>query len=129
LGNSCKTGDNEICNLGEDLMRIVEKPWGHEKIWAQTDDYVGKILFIKAGHRLSKQYHVKKEETVYVISGVLMVYDEKDNITEINPGQAFHVKPGQVHRFAATYSNVEIVEVSTNYLDDVVRLEDDYRRE
>ena len=106
----------------------VEKPWGHEEIWAQTEDYVGKILHIQAGHRLSKQYHVKKEETVYVLKGTLLVYDEEDKITEVNPGGVFHVKPGQIHRFGANYSNVELVEVSTNHLDDVVRLEDDYRR-
>ena len=108
---------------------VVEKPWGHEKLWARTNDYVGKLLFIKAGHRLSKQYHEKKEETIYVLSGVLSVYDKDDNITEIKPGGNFHVAPGQVHRFWATFSNVELMEVSTNYLDDVVRLEDDYRRD
>ena len=44
----------------------IEKPWGHEIIWAQTKDYVAKVLYIKAGHRLSKQYHQVKEETIYV---------------------------------------------------------------
>ena len=60
-------------------MRRVEKPWGHEIIWAETEEYVGKILHINAGHRLSKQYHEVKEETVYVISGTLYNYDENDN--------------------------------------------------
>lgn len=110
-------------------MEIVEKPWGHEKLWAHTDDYVGKILFIKAGHRLSKQYHINKEETVYVLKGTLLVYDSHDAITEVNPGETFHVSPGQIHRFGAAYSSVELVEVSTNYLQDVVRVEDDYDRE
>ena len=109
-------------------MRIVEKPWGHEKIWASTSSYVGKKLFIKAGHRLSKQYHELKEETIFVLSGVLVVSDENDDITHVFPGEPFHVVPGQVHRFGAAYSNVELIEVSTNHLDDVVRLEDDYRR-
>jgi quercetin dioxygenase-like cupin family protein len=110
-------------------MEITEKPWGFEKLWAHTEDYVGKILFIKAGHRLSKQYHEKKEETIYVLRGTLHVYDENDKIIKVNPGGRFHVEPGQIHRFGATHSSVELVEVSTNYLDDVVRLEDDYRRE
>ena len=109
-------------------IEITEKPWGHEKLWAQTNDYVGKVLFIKAGHRLSKQYHEKKEETIYVLNGILMVYNEHDEVIEVKPGENFHVIPGQVHRFGASFSNVELMEVSTNYLDDVIRLEDDYRR-
>jgi len=109
-------------------MRRVEKPWGHEIIWAETDKYVGKLLHINAGHRLSKQYHEVKEETVYVIKGILYNYDENDNIQKFTPGQNFHVSPGQVHRFGANESSVEIVEVSTPHLDDVVRLADDYKR-
>ncbi len=107
-------------------MRRVEKPWGYEIIWAETDNYVGKMLHINAGHRLSKQYHEVKEETVYVISGVLYNYDENDAIQKFTPGQSFHV--GQVHRFGANETAVEIVEVSTPHLNDVVRLEDDYKR-
>lgn len=110
-------------------MQIVKKPWGHEKIWAQTKDYVGKILFIKAGHRLSKQYHEVKEETILVTQGTLYVYDGEDKITRVYPGENFHVVPGQIHRFGATHSNVELIEVSTNHLEDVIRLEDDYSRE
>tara|TARA_R110002012_G_scaffold154399_1_gene314711 strand:+ start:1615 stop:1950 length:336 start_codon:yes stop_codon:yes gene_type:complete len=109
-------------------MEKVNKPWGHEIHWAKTNSYVGKLLFIKAGHRLSKQYHEKKEETVFVIKGTLYNYDKDDNIMKFGPGESFHVKPGQVHRFGANESNVEIVEVSTPHLDDVVRLEDDYKR-
>jgi mannose-6-phosphate isomerase len=111
------------------MQRIINKPWGHETIWAETDDYVGKLLFIKAGHRLSKQYHEVKEETIYVLKGLLYVYDKDDKITRVVQGTAFHVTPGQIHRFGAMESNVELIEVSTNHLDDVVRLEDDYRRD
>ena len=109
-------------------MRKVEKPWGHEIIWAETKDYVGKLLHIKAGHRLSLQYHKIKEETVYVLSGTLYIYDGDGKITKLTPGQAFHVQPHQIHRFGANETNVEIMEVSTPHLDDVVRLEDDYKR-
>ena len=109
-------------------MRKVEKPWGHEIIWAETKDYVGKLLHIKAGHRLSLQYHEIKEETVYVLSGTLYIYDGDGNIAKLTPGHHFHVQPHQIHRFGANESNVEIMEVSTPHLDDVVRLEDDYQR-
>ena len=109
-------------------MRRVEKPWGYEIIWAETDGYVGKLLHIDAGHRVSKQYHQIKEETVYVLSGILYNYDADDNIQKIYAGEAFHVLPHQVHRFGANEAAVEIVEVSTPHLNDVVRLEDDYDR-
>ena len=110
-------------------MRRIEKPWGFEVIWAETDNYVGKLLHISSGHRLSKQYHVEKEETLYVLKGILYNYDENDSIQKITPGNSFHVYPGQIHRFGAMEGNVEVIEVSTNHLNDVVRLEDDYERE
>ena len=112
-------------------MRKVEKPWGYELIWAETKDYAGKILTILPGHRLSLQYHEKKEATVYVMSGILRVW-ESDNDLEYKdyaPGATYHVKPGQVHRFGALpLLSAKIIEVSTNNLDDVVRLADDYKR-
>ena len=109
-------------------MRTVKKPWGFELVWAETDKYVGKILHITSGHRLSKQYHQVKEETVYVLKGTLYNYEDDGTITKVFPGESFHVNAGQIHRFGANESNVEIVEVSTPHLEDVVRLEDDYNR-
>ena len=109
-------------------MIKIDKPWGYEIIWAQTDNYVGKILYINAGHRLSKQYHVEKEETVYVTKGILYNYEEDGSITKIELGKPFHVYPGQVHRFGAGEEDVELVEVSTPQIKDVVRIEDDYKR-
>ena len=110
-------------------MQKIEKPWGHEIVWAKTDSYVGKLLHIAAGHRLSKQYHMVKEETVYVLEGVLYNYEDDGSITKVFPGEALHINVGQIHRFGANESNVEIIEVSTPYLEDVVRMEDDYGRE
>ena len=109
-------------------MIKIDKPWGFEIIWAHTENYVGKLLHICAGHRLSKQYHVQKEETVYVTKGVLYNYEDNGSITEIHPGNPFHVYPGQVHRFGAGDSDVEVIEVSTPQIHDVVRIEDDYKR-
>ena len=107
----------------------IEKPWGFELIWAQTPDYVAKLLVINAGQRLSKQYHEKKTETIFVMEGVLLNYDKDDNETVLSQGQSLHVSPGQVHRFCAPEGRyVKLIEVSTNHLDDVVRLEDDYKR-
>ncbi len=106
----------------------IDKPWGYEIIWANTESYVGKVLYINAGHRLSKQYHKIKEETVYVVEGVLLNYEDDGSITRINPGQSFHVEVGQIHRFGAGSDDVKLVEVSTPHLQDVIRIEDDYSR-
>lgn len=111
------------------MKERIDKPWGYEIIWAQTNDYVGKLLHINSGHRLSKQYHQVKEETIYILRGVLYNFDENDELTRHVPGESLHIKPGQVHRFAAWgMSPVEVIEVSTPQLDDVVRIEDDYER-
>ena len=113
------------------MSRKVKKPWGSELIWAETNKYAGKILTIRGGHKLSRQYHVKKEETIFVLYGILIVEEGKDdNIIKhtLTKGQTFHVKPGMVHRFCANFGDVDIIEVSTPELDDVVRIEDDYSR-
>ena len=109
-------------------MTIVEKPWGFELIWAQTDNYVGKLLHIDAQQRLSLQYHEIKEVTVFVTQGILLNYDADGSVQAIPAGQSLHIQPNQVHRFGAGKKYVELIEVSTPYLDDVVRLEDDYKR-
>jgi mannose-6-phosphate isomerase len=111
------------------VHRKIEKPWGHEVIWAETDNYIAKLIVIEAGQRLSKQYHEEKTETVYVIEGTLVNYDENDVASMFQVGQSFHVEPGQIHRFGATdYTGVKVIEVSTNHLDDVIRISDDYGR-
>ena len=110
-------------------MRVVEKHWGFELIWAETENYVGKLLHIKAKQRLSLQYHEQKEETVYVTEGTLLNYtDTESQPQHIPSGQSLHIKPDQVHRFGAGKNYVELIEVSTPHLDDVVRIEDDYDR-
>jgi mannose-6-phosphate isomerase len=113
--------------------RRVEKPWGWELIWADTDLYVGKILFVRAGQSLSLQFHNVKDEAWYVESGraELELGEAGQGIlnTEvIVPGSAFHFVPGTVHRVTAL-EDTTIIEVSTPHLDDVVRLEDRYGRE
>ena len=112
-------------------MRRVIKPWGCEEIWAENEKYVGKIMTIAPGQRMSLQYHEKKEETIYVLSGELKVWDSQDdeNFKLLNKGQIFHVNPGKVHRFGASNAGpVKLIEVSTPELDDVVRIADDYKR-
>ena len=113
--------------------RKVEKPWGHELIWAETDAYVGKVLFVKAGEALSLQFHREKDESWLVQSGRAKVElgsagDAFLNEEVVGPGAAFRFAPGTVHRVVAL-EDTTILEVSTPQLDDVVRLEDRYGRE
>lgn len=113
-------------------MKIVDKPWGHEEIWAHTKRYAGKILHINKGERLSLQFHEKKEETIYVLEGkLLLIFGEsEDSLKEATllPGDSKHIKPGLIHRFCAKDEDVRLVEVSTAELDDVIRLKDDHGR-
>ena len=113
------------------LPEKTEKPWGYEILFALTDNYAGKVLFIKKGHRLSLQYHEVKEETIYLFSGkMLFIYEEKGQMKEavLNPGDRFHIPPKMKHRMQAL-ENCFVFEVSTPHLEDVVRLQDDYGRE
>jgi mannose-6-phosphate isomerase len=111
--------------------RKVEKPWGHELIWAHTDRYVGKVLHVKAGHSLSLQYHERKDETIHLLSGELRFWvgPSVEALEEVAlpQGESYHITPGTVHRMEAV-TDVDILEASTAELDDVVRLEDRYGR-
>jgi mannose-6-phosphate isomerase len=112
-------------------MRRVDKPWGYEIVWAETDRYVGKVLHINAGQMLSRQYHERKDETFYVQSGVMQLeIGQGDGIRSLPlaAGESFHCTPKTIHRMIATTTDVDVIEVSTPELDDVVRLEDAYGR-
>ena len=111
--------------------KIVSKPWGQEEILIETKKYVMKRITITRGHRMSLQYHKQKEETIYVISGILIIWKSEDFYDHITlcPGSVYHVKPGVIHRFGAPDGEeVVILECSTPELSDVVRLADDYNR-
>jgi mannose-6-phosphate isomerase len=114
-------------------VRRVDKPWGHELIWALTDVYCGKLLFIAAGHSLSLQFHREKDESWFVQSGraKLELGEVGASVLSeevIAPGVAFRYRPGTVHRVTAL-EDTTILEVSTPQLDDVVRLDDAYGRQ
>ena len=110
----------------------VDKPWGHETLWALTDRYVGKVLFVRAGESLSLQYHREKDETLSVLSGRILLEwgSSEDALTkeDLGPGECLHVTPGTRHRLTAV-EDAHVLEASTTELDDVVRLSDRYGRE
>jgi mannose-6-phosphate isomerase-like protein (cupin superfamily) len=113
------------------MSRRVEKPWGHEEIWAETPRYLGKILAIRAGERLSLQLHRQKDEAIYLLRGTLRLTLENDagelEVRELRPGDSARIAPGRRHRFEAV-ADCELCEVSSPEIDDVVRLQDDYGR-
>ncbi|HEX4469121.1 MAG TPA: cupin [Gemmatimonadaceae bacterium] len=112
----------------------VPKPWGHETIWARTDTYVGKILHINAGHKLSVQYHNVKDETVYLLAGKIIYRiwqsgaDGEPTDIGLQIGHAYRITPLTIHSMEAV-TDCDVLEVSTPHLDDVVRLTDRYGRE
>jgi mannose-6-phosphate isomerase len=112
-------------------IRHVDKPWGFEIWWAHTESYAGKLLQIEAGHRLSLQYHERKDESCYLLSGRVRLIqgatvDDLDQ-TELAPGACWRNRPGEIHTVEAVERSV-LIEASTPELDDVVRLLDDYDR-
>lgn len=117
----------------EELFNKTEtviKPWGFELIWAKTNNYVGKLLHIRAAHKLSRQFHQEKEETLHLLSGQLTLeLGANDNLftKNLTAGETFHLPPKTIHRMIAVTDCV-LLEVSTIQLSDVVRLEDDYGR-
>ena len=107
------------------------KPWGYEILWAQTDRYAGKILHLEPGQCLSLQYHERKDETLFVLTGEvhLLVGEQNGAMEEIRlkPGDSYRIRPGVRHRMSSEVGT-DLVEVSSPELDDVVRLEDRYGR-
>ncbi len=111
----------------------IEKPWGYEILWAHNKEanYASKILFIECGKKTSKQYHKIKEETIYVLSGILTLIisvDDTECFYYLKKGTSFHINSNLIHRFYAEFGDVELAETSTNHLEDVIRIEDEYGR-
>ena len=114
------------------MVKIITKPWGHERIWAHTEKYVGKILYIKEGHKLSLQHHDFKDETIYVMEGKLELFYGHNKETlqriELEEDSSWRIEPKMLHRFSALNGPVTLLEVSTPELEDVIRHEDLYGR-
>ena len=117
--------------MEDKLPRKTEKPWGFELLFAHTPKYAGKLIFVRKGHRLSLQYHEKKDETMYIYDGKALLEIEGSNgqmvSTIVQPSQCIRIPPLTKHRLKAI-ENTTFFEVSTPELEDVVRLEDDYGR-
>lgn len=117
----------------EENVKIIDKPWGREVVFASNELHIGKIIEIDEGARLSLQLHEQKDETIYVLEGTLrlVIGDSVGGLEtyDLRAGHSVRVKPRQVHRYEAPDGPVRVFEVSTPHPDDVVRLQDDYGRE
>jgi len=117
--------------MEDKLPRKTEKPWGFELLFAHTPKYAGKVIFVKKGHRLSLQYHEKKDETLYIYEGKALLEIEGSDgqlvSRVVQPGECIPVPPFSKHRLQAI-EDTTFLEASTPELDDVVRVEDDYGR-
>ncbi len=124
-----------------ELPKRIDKPWGHEIWWALTEHYAGKVLHVEAGHRLSLQYHERKDETVYLLRGDMRYWVKRAEgagerapdasgleDVHLTAGEAFRITPFTVHYMEAI-TDCDILEASTPDLDDVVRIKDRYGRE
>jgi mannose-6-phosphate isomerase-like protein (cupin superfamily) len=112
-------------------MSLIEKPWGSEELLEHNERYVLKRLVMKEGHRCSLQYHEKKQETIYVLSGKLRILygEDKDHLRDrvFQANEVITIPTGMVHRMEGVEDSVYL-EASTPELDDVIRISDDYQR-
>ena len=117
--------------MGNKLPRKTEKPWGFELLFAHTPKYVGKVIFVRKGHRLSLQYHRQKDESMYFYQGKALIEIEGSDGQLVQSvaqaGYSLRIPPGTKHRVKAI-EDTTLFEVSTPELEDVERLEDDYGR-
>lgn len=113
-------------------VRKVEKPWGYEIHFVPDNlPYMGKIIHIDAGKRLSLQAHDKKQESWMIMQGKAKVVWENSNgeliETELEEGKGYTCALGQKHRLVGI-TDCDIIEASTPEVGTTYRLEDDYKR-
>ena len=97
-------------------MEFFKKPWGYIKVWARTDKYIGKLIYIESNYKLSKQCHEKKDKALYIIRGTLTLEMEGNLHCQeklLREGQSYRIRPGEVHRLCAYAGDVKLVEIST----------------
>ncbi|HSD56427.1 MAG TPA: hypothetical protein VLA92_04725 [Candidatus Saccharimonadales bacterium] len=113
-------------------VKRVEKPWGYELHWVPENvPYMGKLIHINAGARLSLQVHDEKQESWFIVNGEGSVIWENEQgeliETRLEPGVGYTTQIGQKHRLKGV-TDCDIVEVSTPESGTTWRLEDDYAR-
>lgn len=123
---------NKSIFTNSSYVRRIEKPWGYEIHWVPDGKpYMGKLLHIDEGKRLSLQVHDKKTESWFIVNGrgkIIWDNDKGELIeTELEPGKGYSCEIGQRHRLVGI-TDCNIIEVSTPEIGTTFRLEDDYKR-
>ncbi len=123
---------NKTTFANSPFVRKIDKPWGYELHWVPEDKpYMGKIIHLNAGKRLSLQLHDKKQESWLLMSGkgkLIWENTEGEFIeTELEQGKGYTCALGQKHRLFGI-TDCDIIEVSTPEIGTTYRLEDDYKR-
>jgi len=117
-------------------MFYIDKPWGHEEVWANNESFTAKRIYIEEGLRTSRHYHTKKNKHFWVMIGPVLIETGPDHSGDtirkviLETGDSYHIPAGFVHRVCANFADeVELIEVSnTTDPNDIIRLEDDFGR-
>lgn len=117
----------------DSYVKRIEKPWGYELHWVPADaPYMGKVLHLNEGGRLSLQVHDAKQESWFIIggNGAVIWEDAQGTLVEtiLQPGVGYSTKIGQKHRLVGLSGGCDIIEASTPELGTTWRLDDDYAR-
>ena len=118
---------NKIIDLGHiTQLNSIETSWGNQITWTKTPGYVSKIVNIKSNSRANLQFHQRKEISIYVMAGELIVWDSKDNnsFKKYQAGCAINIKPGTVYSLGTANKHAFFIEVSTNCVNDVIKVSD-----
>lgn len=110
--------------------KIGKRNWGEEILLGiLSKKFSFKYLKLKKNLAGGLQYHRKKNEFGYLVSGTLQItfLDKKGKLIKkkINKGSVFHIPPGTIHKEKAI-TTCEIIEVSTPHFNDRVRVEDKF---
>ena len=106
-------------------MDPINHPWGHEIIWAECEEYSGRVLVIKEGERTPYIYHNKQDKRIFVLQGVVQIIVEGRN-KMLNVGDKYHISPRIMYRLIALRGEATILEAGTKLEDDVVVVKDEY---
>lgn len=116
----------------DEQLKLIVKPWGHEKIIEKTPNYTIKSIFVKKGHRLSLQSHREKDETMMLVEGAGSLYVKYEGGFDYNLDMVamypYRISPGVIHRLSAIHSDCLVIEISRGNDSDIIRYEDDYGR-
>ena len=109
---------------------VGKRPWGKEILLSLIPKVLSlKLLEIKKGHKGGIQYHHKKNECGYILSGKLKIkFDNGSGVLKekiVSKGESFHFPPGAVHQELAL-TNCKIIEASSPHFNDRVRVEQKY---